>query len=161
MKTMSFVLGMSLILGGCSIYGGDSDTDDLKKYKKSWQERGISNYSYTGEVYCFCGVTGPVIVVVEDGKVVRLLDVDTNEDLTVEWGGENNRLIELIPDLYPTIDELFDIALDAVRKDAHALDIEYNMEPYRYPSLVSIDYKKYIADDEITYRASALVISTE
>lgn len=160
-QILTIVIACTVMISGCSLFPRDSELDELKKNKRSWQEQEIRNYTYISEIYCFCVVTGPAIVVVEEGNVVSLLDVETKEELMRNVDGEERSVLEVYPDLYPTIEQLFDVAIEANNRNAFVLDIEYQASPYRYPSTINIDYRENTADDEILYKASELVISTE
>jgi hypothetical protein len=90
-------------------------------------------------------MTGPVIVIVDGGTVTR------------RYVANNAVVSSTFAELFPTIDELFDIIEDARRRDAASLAVDYD-PTYGFPTRVSIDYHREMADDEIVYRASDFVI---
>jgi len=54
----------------------------------------------------------------------------------------------------PTVDGLFDVIASANARNAAVLDASYDAS-LGYPTSISIDYTRNVADDEITYSVSA------
>jgi hypothetical protein len=77
-----------------------------------------------------------VVVVVHDGLPVAAWTADTGEPF-----GPSEAV------LFPTIDDLFDIAEDAIRH-ADRFMIEYN-DDLGYPVVLDIDYIENAIDDEL------------
>jgi hypothetical protein len=115
--------------------------------RERWEERRPAAYQYTVRRSCEClpEMTGPVIVIVDGGTVTR------------RYVANNAVVSSTFAALFPTIDELFDIIEDARRQDAASLVVDFD-PTYGFPTRVSIDYHREMADDEIVYRASDFVI---
>lgn len=115
--------------------------------QQRWETRRPAAYQYTIYRGCEClpEMIGPVIVLV-DGATVTRRYVATNAEVSPTYA-----------DLFPTIDGLFEIIEDARRQDAARIEVDYDAT-YGFPTRVSIDYHREMADDEIVYTASQFVI---
>ena len=97
---------------------------------------GAPDYSYVLQVSCFCGETGPVLVTVEDGTVVRAVDRKTGEDAP-----EYRRM---------SIDDVIDAANKADADGAAELRVRWRADE-AYPRFVWIDQDRNMADEEVGY----------
>ena len=112
-----------------------------------WEERRPATYQYTVFRGCEClsEMIGPVIVFVDGGTVTR------------RYAANGAVVSSTYAELFPTIDGLFEVIEDARRQDAAKIEVDYDAT-YGFPTRVSIDYHREMADDEITYTASQFVI---
>jgi hypothetical protein len=144
--TVGALLATSL-LTGCELITGPSDLEELDRARLRWAVNGYDSYSYELLRSCFCGypaVGERVVVVVHTGLVVSAWLASTGELLPPSTLGS-----------FPTVEDLFDIAEDAVREaDRH--DLRYD-ERLGYPYLLDIDWIVNAIDDEITIRAEAVI----
>jgi len=60
------------------------------------------------------------------------------------------------PGSVATIPMLFDLVHNAIDRDAAMLEVEYHPS-LGYPTKLSVDYEREIADDEFSIRADSLV----
>ncbi len=141
------LLILMISVSACSMLnGGDTDvTTNLEK----WQNSKAENYTITIDRLCYCPQGFyPANVVVEKDTVKHALNPDTNEPIPIDSLTNSN--ITVYSELYPTVNELFEIIKDALQRDAEKLDVTYNDE-IGYPEKIDIDYSRGVADDEITY----------
>ena len=121
---------------------GASEIRTLRFARARWESRGIDSYELTLRQICYCGLVGPVRVVVQNGVVVSRTLVATGEPLPSVYA-----------DGYPDVLGLFAIIERAAR---NADDLATTYDPtYGFPVVVSIDWDYHVADDEVTYRAEA------
>ena len=104
----------------------------IDRHERQWERERPDDYSYRIELICFCFGTREWVVTVEDGRVA-----------TVDPDG----LDEPRP---PTIEELFDVARDAIRDGADAVDVEYSASD-GHPTRISVDVISHGVDDEYGY----------
>lgn len=134
-------------VSACSMLdGGETDvTINLEK----WQDTKAENYTITINKQCYCPQGFyPANIVVEKDTVKHALNPDTGELIPIDTLTNSN--ITSYSELYPTVDELFEIIIDAAQRDAEKLDVIYNDE-IGYPEKIDIDYSRGVADDEVTY----------
>lgn len=132
------------ILGApsCDINGpGLTELHELSANRARWSEVGPDAYGYAIRRLCFCG--GPVLVpvrvtVLEDGTVERVF-VETGEEVPEE-----------LQDLFPTVDGLFDVLMDAFDRDAHSVDVTYDPSSGA-PLDIFIDYEENVSDEELGF----------
>lgn len=144
---------------------------ELEENRAKWNSHGLSDYQYIFEYEC-CNQTStypeiPTIIVVNNNvakTATFLWQYKENETYSVD------ELKESAWHEYPTINELFDFAHEAIcgerYKDIRGADwygdrpdefwIEYNPE-YGYPTDVWIDYALKGDDDEDAFSAYGLV----
>lgn len=156
MQQGAFVRGMVaavlpvVLLGGC----GDGPSGpgigafmDLARARERWADARIDDYAFTLVRSCFCFSPGRVRVTVVDGAVTSVVPDDGGPPLPpseAQW--------------YPSIAQLFDTVGEAISSDAHYLEARYDAAR-GFPLLVAIDWRKMVADDEITYWVSDLTIT--
>jgi len=128
-------------LGACD--GPTSPERQLQAARLKWERTRPAAYTFTIARYCFCAPGGgPVIVSVRDGVV---------ESRTYAANGA--AVAPAYAEYFPTIDGLFEVIEDA-RQRADAIDVTYD-PAFGFPAVISIDYIRTSADDEITYRATS------
>lgn len=117
----------------------------LADARSRWADHGPPDYSMVLVRGCFCGpeALGPVTVAVVGGTVVSRTYT------------EDGRVVpEPFEDSFPDVEELFEVAADAVRR-AYRVDAEFDPD-LGFPVRLSIDYAENVADDEIEYRVQRL-----
>lgn len=130
MRPGVFLITAALSLSGCSFFDSRPDYS------------GPSDYAFTLRVGCFCPYVGPLRIVVKDGEVkeVRQLDpVDGGPETLQAW----------IDSQAMTLDDLGDL-VDRALREADDVDVTYD-PTYGFPSDVYIDWYKDAVDDEIGY----------
>lgn len=105
----------------------------------SYPELDATDYSYVLEQICFCPVTGPVKVTVEDGEVTSA--VITKSSPGMKKGSDAPEY------LWITINEVIAYANDT---EAAEVDVEWP-EGQDWPSKVAVDRMENAVDDEITF----------
>jgi len=105
---------------------------------------GPDDYAYTLSVSCFCIVTGPIRITVENGVLVDAVALDPS------FLQENPNADAEIRERAITLVELVDRVRDAQRT-ADGFEADYD-PTYGFPVVASIDYDKRATDDEVTYR---------
>ena len=112
--------------------------------KANWQQQSITCYQITSQIVCFCPSTDNISVTISNDQITEAFYETTGVYLTdqeLSW--------------LKTVNEHFDIIEDAIREDVFSLNVEYD-PTFSYPTIISIDYIKNVAVDEITYRLSNL-----
>jgi hypothetical protein len=85
----------------------------------------------------------PVRVTVQGHQVTSVVNEQTGEPVVTE--------------IYHamSVDELFDVIEDAIVRDADTLEVTYDRQ-LGYPTSISIDYDRNVADDELLITAHSL-----
>lgn len=136
----------------CSLF--TNENDGLEQAVLKWEKSKSSDYEFDYNVGCFCVAHTPAKIIVHADTVYQVLDPVTRDSLMIETEGNTFQYAgRLFKDSYKTIDELFDVILDARKKNAHKIHAEYNPEN-GIPESISIDYIKNAVDDEIGYTIS-------
>ena len=119
----------------------------LESHRARWEAAGVSAYLYEYRRQCECGPQSlrSVRIEVQAGSVARVTFLDNGETLASPPA-----------EAFPTIEDLFDLVDEAVQMNAASLVVTYD-PTLGYPTLISVDYRRDIADDEFTVRASNLV----
>lgn len=143
-----------LVLGAAALgaVAGCSDpvsvtASELDSHFARWQAAGLRDYRYDFRRSCECApaATRPATIEVIRGTVARVRFAGDGEELATS---EERRF-------FPTIDQLFELIDDAVRNNAAVLVVSYH-PVLGYPTNISIDYRREVADDEFTIQASKL-----
>lgn len=156
MKTLIRVAALTLaltVLSGCG--GDDVDTASDpssrtptttaptdKPTTGSYPEFGAADYTYLLEQICFCPITGPVRVTVEDGEVTSA--VTTERVPGMKKGSEAPEY------LWITID---DIIFRANDQGAAEVVVEWP-DGQAWPDSVAVDKVENATDDEVVYKIS-------
>ncbi len=119
----------------------------LESHRARWEAAGVAAYLYEYHKQCECGPQSlrPARIEIQAGSVTRVTFLDNGETL------ENPPT-----EAFPTIEDLFDLVDEAMQMNAAFLVVTYD-PTLGYPTLISVDYRRDIADDEFTIRASNLV----
>ncbi len=154
MKTLLSAAATALVLtalSGCSGDDGGSTAEDPASTPPttteatdeptvgSYPELDAESYSYVLEQVCFCPITGPVEVTVEDGKVTSAVILKGAPG--VEKGSEAPEY------LWVTLNDIIAQANDT---EAAAVDVTWP-EGQDWPSKVAVDNIENAIDDEITF----------
>ena len=135
-----------LVLPSCAILDDFEEDDEAREHRRVWLRHDIDAYTFDFQRSCFCleGATRGVTIRVEDGAIVEVTDRRTGEPVPQdEWH------------YFRTVDELFEVVLDAVDREADDIDVEYDRE-YAFPRRISIDYIENAVDDEVVFTAANL-----
>ncbi|MFW6198989.1 MAG: DUF6174 domain-containing protein [Gemmatimonadota bacterium] len=148
-RTLLFLSVAFLVPLGCDVVTPRPETDlraEIEGQRAAWEERGFRDYSFILRRSCFCPplALGPARVHVEQGTVVRVADPESGEEFPADhWH------------LFPAIEGVFSILLDAVDRDADEVDLEWH-EDLAYPRSAFVDYSRSTADEEIGFEVSAV-----
>jgi hypothetical protein len=140
-----FVVGTTMAVTACSDTLGVTSAA-VESHRARWEAAGLAAYLYEYQKQCECRpeTLRPARIEVQAGSVTRVTYLD------------NAQTLESPPaDSFPTIDDLFDHIDEAARMDVASLVVTYDAT-FGYPTLISVDYRRDIADDEIIIRASNL-----
>lgn len=105
----------------------------------SYPEFDASTYTYVLEQICFCPITGPVRVTVEDGEVTSAVVVKGSPG--IKKGSAAPEYLRI------TINDVITQANDT---DAASVEVTWP-EGQDWPSKVAVDKVENATDDEITY----------
>ena len=134
------LLLLVFVLAACSATGQGSE---LSRNRETWQDANITHYRFQLAVVCFCPVSSimPLTVVVKDGEIVSMMDVNGNDYPDGDPFGE-------FVLKYATIDRIFsELDTDSVR-EADKLTVSYD-PTYGFPTEISIDFIELAMDDEL------------
>ena len=112
---------------------------ELEENRQIWRSQSSENYQYIYQQQCFCTPPSntPLKVSVKNDKITEVINLTNNQTITAL--------------IFPkTIEELFNIIEQAIKRDADEILINYDAS-FGYPTRIAIDYQKVLADDEITY----------
>ena len=129
-----------LLLFSCSAY---RQANELKQNQSLWMEQKASSYKYTFRHGCFCSpeTTDPVFIEVRNGEQIS---ITRPTKTTLKPQGFEQ---------YGTIEKLFELVQSTINSNPYELTVEYNRQ-YGYPSRISINPNKNVADDEDSYTVS-------
>lgn len=142
-------LVVGTILVACWPFDTDGDSRaliELERARRAWRVAGIADYDFVLERTCFCGeeARGPVAMEVRDGVVVSRTYVGSGEPVPADFHP-----------WFPPVEGLFDQIEDAIDRDAHRINAEY--DPVRgHPVRIWIDYRENVADEEQGWRILSL-----
>lgn len=139
MKTRTLLMTLLILALSLSACSGKSE---LGKNRDKWNLAGVTHYRFELTISCFCPFSEimPIMVEVEDGKIVSMTDVNGQ---AVE--GEFSQYIEGAA----TIERLFDLAAQNL-SEADQVEVAYDAQ-FGYPSAIRVDFIKMAVDDEISY----------
>lgn len=145
MDGKKFLVGLLCVAAAsCGVTDVDDErADRLEAARQLWESNAPESYSYVFRASCEClpSFTSPARIQVRAGEIESVVAVSDGEPVPVEP--------------YRTIDELFDLIADALDRGTADFHVEYDAQ-YGYPTVISIDYDRGIADDEFAYWASEL-----
>lgn len=138
------------LITACSPTGvNEEEIKSLSEAKTHWQSQKPDNYRFHYQELCYCGFTEKVEVVVEGDSVIAVLDISSGEPFIVSSEGDEVPVIELYPNLFPTIDSLFE-NFEQRLISADEVQISYN-EKLGYPTRAYFDMITNAVDDEVTF----------
>lgn len=141
------VVGAAALVSGCadslSVQATAQASGD---HRAAWEAAGLRDYRYEHRRSCECPpeTTQLVQIEVRDGTVQAVVFAGTGEPVSSE-----------LVSAFPTVDELFDLIDDAIRRNADLLEVTYD-GALGYPKTLRIDYRREVADDEMEIEASNL-----
>ena len=139
-------LTAALLLAAC---GGDSTTapaNHLGEQRALWASQGLTDYTFDVVRICYCQFVADVRVTVKDGVITGVTELASE--------------VARDPELFRTIDGLFDLVQDAYARDAHEVQVEF--DPGRgYPTRIWIDYVQMMADEEVGFTLLSDVTALE
>ncbi len=151
---MALLLGMAceknsvgVIAGGTySVRQPDGDFSHIADPRKRWQAYQLRDYVILQKRVCFClDADKSRYIVVRNGEVIDVLDVDSGESLPkYQW------------DWYDTIEELFDLADRIDSSDVAFAEIKYDPR-FGYPVSINVDWQALVADDELWVQTGNLM----
>lgn len=156
MKRICRVLLVFLAIAGLNACGGedppeagaDAEASALARARDQWRARGASDYVFTLSTRCFCPPESPITVVVRNDVVVDAYHVDTLERVPA---GRMERL--------PTLPGLLAEVERAYATGAAQVDVSFDPLLGHVQTLY-VDQDRRIADEEIAYRVSNLILAT-
>jgi hypothetical protein len=134
---------MALALAACTATGNAmGDQSEIEQNKEKWESANISHYRYHLSITCFCIFSQdmPLIVEVQDGKVVSMEFQNGNE---IDAG--SRELFEK----YATIDRIFTELEADLNGAADKVTIAGYDPTYGFPTEVTIDFIEEATDDEL------------
>jgi len=137
------VVALSVAITGCGTTGPNADLlSQIEQNRSLWQQLGPASYQYGVQRLCFCGpdAIGPVRVTVQNGTVTSRVYTDSNDPVATN-----------LEELFPDVEGLFDVLIDAVERDAADISVTWDSTT-GLPSEFFIDYNEQIADEELGFR---------
>lgn len=136
------ICGVLVLLAGCSLLDPtDEDRASLEEARTRWESLALDRYTYLVRRACEClpETTGPFEVRVRPGEEPTVIRPETGEALEPP-----------VSDAFPSVQGLFALVDDALRRGAHRVDVEYDRSTGT-PLRLSIDYDEQVADEELLY----------
>lgn len=135
----------ALVIEGCTTNPFALSADAVRDHRAAWEAAGVSDYEYEIHRQCECSPewVRPARVLVIGGEVEEA------------WYSDSGSLAPS-PGYYPTVDDLFDLIEEAIRREAPGLQVSYD-PVLQYPTTISIDYDLEVVDDELSITARDLV----
>jgi hypothetical protein len=132
-----------LFLFWCTACSKTEVIREARNQEKIWNEKNITNYSYTLRVNCYCipERNGPHRIKVVNNKIVSVNGQSYNPEIT---------------GTLPTVSELFEIINLKISQKPFQEAIVYD-PLLGYPSSVYFDMDERIADEEVGYIIENLV----
>ena len=122
----------------------------LQAAETKWRQLKPKHYAYTLQRSCFCApeVRKPIEIRVFRGKVQQATVLPDGTPLPAD------RQYSAL-----TIDDLFKTIHDAIDRNAASLSVTYDPQ-YGFPTNISIDYNRMMADEELSLSASNFKIAS-
>jgi len=141
----------SVILLTC--IGCNSDINEQQKMlddnQAKWESLNITDYTFTQRRSCFCvpEVVQPTVLLIKDNQTV--LSYTEQDEVIVD---------EQFRSSFLTVNELFS-KVNSLIDNSESLTVEYH-PTFGYPTLISADIDKQIADDEFSINSGDFVGTT-
>ena len=134
----------ALTLAGCALTGPEDLRDEqreLNRSRRQWEAAAIEDYRLVARRLCYCGteVIEPVVVEVSGGEPVSRTYQATGQPVP-----------EQFEELWPTMDGVFAIVQNAIDREAHRIDVEYD-PALGFPTSIAIDYLEHAIDEEMRF----------
>lgn len=129
----------------CSDASGPADDPGvaLEQARARWEASGVTGYRMTLARVCECPAPTAAVVVVREGRVAGVSDVETGEPLAPE-----------VAAFFLSVDEIFDALAAGIAEGAR---VEATYDPVLgYPVHVLVDPVSSAIDDEVAYDISDL-----
>jgi hypothetical protein len=133
-------------LAGCELGDDSLQADTLTEARTLWDRKAVASYSYILELECFCAPASqlnPVLVTVHNGAVTSVVYWDENP------ANRPPAPAGLFAP-YDTVEELFEMVEDAIRRDADVLQVGYDPE-YGFPQVINVDYQPGGDDQKLLF----------
>ena len=144
LSVMRLRLTTLLLLGACA--SPTTPENDLADYRTLWEAQRLTDYTFDVVRNCFCLARADVRVTVQ-GEVITGVTELASE-------------VARDPELFRTIDGLFDLVQDAYDQNAHEVQVDF--DPGRgYPTRIWIDYVEMMADEEMGFTLLSDVTALE
>jgi hypothetical protein len=143
---------VSVVLLSC--IGCSSDTNDQQKMlddnQAKWESLNITDYTFTQRRSCFCDpeVVQPTVLLIKDNQTV--LSYTEQDEVIVD---------EQFRSSFLTVNELFS-KVNSLIDNSESLTVEYH-PTFGYPTLISADIDKQMADDEFSINSGDFVDTTD
>ena len=158
-KSIILSLFAFLLFSACDRDGvSNAELRKLEKAKETWQKTKTPDYSFNYRQSCFCANFGELTIQVFSDSVYAVLNPETGEDATIDLGNGEEKLLDVYPSSFLTIDELFE-KLEEATMIADEMEGSYD-ENRGFPKQVSIDYLKDAIDDEVSHILSNYQVLT-
>lgn len=142
MRKLLFIFTLiALVLTACAAGVASGSQTEIGQNKEKWQDANISHYRYELFISCFCVFNEdmPLIIEVEDGKVVSM-EFQSGKEI-------DSSLLELF-NKYATMDRIFAEVEAGLNGAADNVVVKYDAT-YGFPTEVTIDVEQQAADDEL------------
>jgi hypothetical protein len=132
-----------LFLFWCTACSKTELIQEVNSQQKLWNEKNISNYTYSLRINCFCVTerVGPHMIKVVNNKITTVNGQPYNPDVT---------------GTLPTVTELFEIIKLKLAQKPYQQNIKYD-PVLGYPTEVHFDMDQRIADEEVGYIIESLI----
>ena len=124
-----------LLLAACGD-GPTAPANRLGEQRALWASQVLTDYTFDVTKVCYWLCMGDVRVTVKDGVITGVTELASE--------------VARDPETFRTIDGLFDLVQDAYDRDAHEVQVEFDLGR-GYPTRIWIDYVLMIADEEIGF----------
>jgi hypothetical protein len=145
-KFLFLMLALTFVLS-CVSRSEAGSQKSVQTQNRQWSELAQDyQISFRQLYFCLPDSIRPMRITVRDNRIVNVIFEDDQSQVPAE----------IIADL-KTIDDIFQTIFDAQSLAAHRLKIEYDQQQY-FPARVDIDYDDRLADDEIHWELSNLIL---
>ena len=144
LSVMRLRLTTLLLLGACA--SPTTPENDLADYRTLWEAQRLKDYTFDVVKNCYCLGRADVRVTVQGGVITGVTELASE--------------VAHDPELFRTIDGLFDLVQDAYDQNAHEVQVDF--DPGRgYPTRIWIDYVEMMADEEMGFTLLSDVTALE
>jgi hypothetical protein len=133
-----------LLLSACT--SPTTPENDLAEYRAMWETQRLTDYTFDVVRICYCQFVADVRVTVEGGVITGVTELASE--------------VARDPELFRTIDGLFDLVQDAYDRNAHEVQVEFDLSR-GYPTRIWIDYVQMMADEEMGFTLLSDVTALE